>query len=68
MKLVCPCWTNYLEFSKIILYLFKMEIFPWSERKWSMSRMFYTLKRLEIIFKEQGVLRDLSKLVSRFCT
>lgn len=44
-----------------------MEMLPWSERDQNMSRMFYTQKRLEILGKNLGGLRDLSKLVSHSC-
>lgn len=68
MKLLCWCWPNDLEFSQILLNLFKIEMLQWSEREQSMIRMFNTQKRLEILGKKQGVLTDLSKLVSHFCT
>lgn len=68
MNLVCRCWPNDFEFSKIILNLFKMEMLPWSEIEKSMSRMFYTLMRLEVLCKKQWFQRDLSKLISHHCT
>lgn len=66
MKIICQCWPNDLEFSKIILNLFKIKMLPWSET--TNEQNFLHTKEIRNTLQKTGVLTDLSKLVSHDCT